>query len=92
MAEMGARTILIAGLNNPDFYVKNRETAHFDQILLPEKYEGGSVTLKPDELIVRDSKFLDANGNIDWDTWAPNGGRVPDTIREGANFRGWNYY
>lgn len=40
-SEMGARTILIAGLCNPDFYVKNRETAHFDQILLPEKYEGG---------------------------------------------------
>ena len=82
-SEMGARTILIGGLCNPDFYVKNKETAHFDQILLPEKYEGGSVTLKPDELIVRDSKFLDANGNIDWDTWAPNGGRVPGTIQEG---------
>ncbi|MDE7333384.1 MAG: TNT domain-containing protein [Lachnospiraceae bacterium] len=45
--------------------------------------EGGSVTLKPDELVVRYSKFLDADGNIDWDMWAPNGGRVPGTIQEG---------
>ena len=32
---------------------------------------------------VRDSKYLDVNGNIDWDTWAPNGGRVPEAIKEG---------
>ena len=42
----------------------------------------GSVE-KADELIVRDSKFLDANGDIEWDKWAPNGGRVPGTIQEG---------
>ena len=45
--------------------------------------EGGGAALKPDELLVRDSIFLDADGNIDWDTWAPNGGRVPGTIQEG---------
>ena len=45
--------------------------------------KGGSATLKPDELVVRDSKFLDADGNIDWNTWAPNGGRVPGTIQGG---------
>ena len=35
-----------------------------------------------DELVVRDTKFLDADGNIDWEKWAPNGGRVPGTIKE----------
>ena len=39
-SEMGARTILIGGLCNPDFYVKNKETAHFDQIW--QVGEGGS--------------------------------------------------
>lgn len=28
------------------------------------------IGLKIDELKVRDNKFLDANGNIDWETWA----------------------
>ena len=40
-------------------------------------------TLGPDELVVRDEKFLDSNGDIDWETWAPNEGRVPGTIQEG---------
>lgn len=35
-----------------------------------------------DELVVRDTKFLDADENIDWKKWAPNGGRVPGTIKE----------
>ena len=35
-----------------------------------------------DELVVRDTKFLDADENIDWEKWAPNGGRVPGTIKE----------
>ena len=35
-----------------------------------------------DELVVRDTKFLDADENIDWEKWAPNGGRVPETIKE----------
>ena len=35
-----------------------------------------------DELVVRDLKFLDADENIDWEKWAPNGGRVPGTIKE----------
>ena len=34
------------------------------------------------ELVVRDEKYLDENGDIDWEKWAPNGGRVPDTIQE----------
>lgn len=34
-------------------------------------------------LVIRDSKFLDAEGKIDWEKWAPNGGRVPGTIKEG---------
>ena len=25
-----------------------------------------------DELVVRDTKFLDADENIDWEKWAPN--------------------
>lgn len=43
----------------------------------------GREILKIDELKVRDSKFLDTNGNIDWDTWTPNGGEVPGTVQEG---------
>ena len=35
-----------------------------------------------DELVVRDTKFLDADENIDWEKWAPNGGRVLGTIKE----------
>ena len=42
--------------------------------------EGG---FGPDELVVRDQKFLNDHGDVDWDTWAPNGGRVPSTIVEG---------
>lgn len=45
--------------------------------------KGESNTLKVDELVTRDSKFLDAEGKIDWEKWAPNGGRVPGTIKEG---------
>lgn len=33
LAELGAKEILIAGLYNPDFYVKNNEVAHFEQVL-----------------------------------------------------------
>jgi len=45
--------------------------------------EGGSTSLKVDELVTKDTRFLDADGKIDWDKWAPNGGRVPGTIQEG---------
>ena len=34
-------------------------------------------------LVVRDTKFLNPDGNIDWNTWAPDGGRVPGTIKKG---------
>ena len=44
--------------------------------------ESGRYTIGTDELVVRDSIFLDADGNIDWEKWAPNGGRVPGTIKE----------
>ena len=44
--------------------------------------ESGSKSIGTDELVVRDTKFLDADGNIDWEKWAPNGGRVPGTIKE----------
>lgn len=44
--------------------------------------KGGSKTIGTDELIVRDTKFLDVDGNIDWAKWAPNGGRVLGTIKE----------
>ena len=43
---------------------------------------GGSNTLDIDELVVRDSKYLDVDGNVDWEKWAPNFGRVPGTIKE----------
>lgn len=43
----------------------------------------GGASFKPDELVVRDSKFLNADGDVDWETWAPNNGRVPDTEIEG---------
>ena len=36
--------------------------------------ESGSKAIDTDELVVRDTKFLDADGNIDWEKWAPNGG------------------
>ena len=26
---------------------------------------------------------MDVDGNIDWEKWAPNGGRVPGTIKKG---------
>lgn len=47
-----------------------------------EAIESGSKAIGTDELVVRDTKFLDADGNIDWEKWAPNGGRVPGTIKE----------
>ena len=36
-----------------------------------------------DKLAIRDSKFLDTDGSINWEKWAPNGGRVPGTIKSG---------
>ena len=44
--------------------------------------KSGSKAIGIDELVVRDTKFLDADGNIDWEKWAPNGGRVLGTIKE----------
>lgn len=44
--------------------------------------ESGSKAIGIDELVVRDTKFLDADGNINWEKWAPNGGRVLETIKE----------
>lgn len=44
--------------------------------------KSGSKKIRTDELVVRDSRFLDADGNINWEKWAPNGGRVPGTIKE----------
>ncbi len=35
-----------------------------------------------EELVVRDKKFLDKDGNVDWEKWAPNGGRVLDTVEK----------
>lgn len=43
--------------------------------------ESGSKAIGIDELVVRDTKFLDADGNINWEKWAPNGGRVLETIK-----------
>ncbi len=45
--------------------------------------EGETGSLEIDELVVRDTKFLNAEGDVDWETWAPNGGRVPGTIKKG---------
>ncbi len=42
-----------------------------------------NVAKKADDLVVRDDKFLNADGKIDWEKWAPDGGRVPGTIKEG---------
>ena len=33
------------------------------------------------EMKVRGEKYLNENGDIDWDKWAPNEGRVPDTVK-----------
>ena len=41
------------------------------------------MTFKSKELVVRDSRFLNADGKIDWNTWAPNDGRVPGTVQRG---------
>lgn len=30
-------------------------------------------------MVVRDEKYLNENGDIDWEKWAPNYGRVPGT-------------
>jgi hypothetical protein len=43
-----------------------------------------TVTLGKDELIVADKSFLDANGKIDWEKYAPNGGYVPGTKVDGV--------
>lgn len=42
----------------------------------------GNANENSDKLIVRNSKFLDADGEIDWKKWAPNNGRVPGTVKE----------
>ena len=44
--------------------------------------EGSKSSLGIDELMTKDSKFLNSKGDIDWEKWAPNGGRVPGTIKE----------
>ena len=57
-----------------------KEGKSFDEV--KKIVESGRYTIGTDELVVRDSIFLDADGNIDWEKWAPNGGRVPGTIKE----------
>ena len=42
----------------------------------------GTSILPPDDLIVRDFAFLNSEGKIEWEKWAPNGGRVAGTIKE----------
>ena len=61
----------------------NRILDYHNENEINNAIKGGSKTLKVDELVTRDSKFLDAEGKIDWEKWAPNGGRVPGTIKEG---------
>ena len=41
-----------------------------------------NTTLSVSGTIVIDSKYLDSDGNIDWEKWAPNGGRVEGTVKE----------
>ena len=57
-----------------------KEGKSFDEV--KKIVESGSKAIGIDELVVRDTKFLDVDGNIDWEKWAPNGGRVPGTIKE----------
>ena len=57
-----------------------KEGKSFDEV--KKIVESGRYTIGTDELVVRDSIFLDADGNIDWEKWAPNGGRVSGTIKE----------
>ena len=57
-----------------------KEGKSFDEV--KKIVESGRYTIGTDELVVRDSIVLDANGNIDWEKWAPKGGRVPGTIKE----------
>ena len=71
----------MGGLSGVAFYGMDKAVGALEGSLSGGS-KGGIGKLKSDELIVRDSKFLDADGNIDWDTWAPNGGRVTGTIRE----------
>lgn len=56
-------------------------------------YSIGMITsqIKVDTLSSRDAKFLDADGRIDWNRWAPNGGRVPGTVRENQTLMSGTY-
>ena len=43
VSETGAAVTVTAGLSNPDYYVKNNQAAHFEQV--PRAGEGGSTTV-----------------------------------------------
>lgn len=44
--------------------------------------ENGTAVVQSDELIVSNIEFFNDQGEIDWDWWAPGGGRVADSVRE----------
>ena len=48
-----------------------------------KKTEGKVSNLKPDELLIRDERYLNSEGDIDWEKWAPNGGRISESVKEG---------
>lgn len=49
---------------------------------------GEMATLGKDELIVADKSFLNEQGRIDWDKYAPNGGYVEGTRVNGVTLEG----
>ena len=52
------------------------------------KVKGGNLKKSSsytDRLIVSDSLYLNSDGRVDWDRWAPNGGRVEGSVIEGLS-------
>mgnify|MGYP000338020584 FL=1 len=57
-----------------------KEGKSFDEV--KKIVESGRYTIGTDELVVRDSKFLDADGNIDWEKWAPMAGEYQEQLKK----------
>ncbi len=61
ISETGAAVTVIAGLSNPDYYVKNNQAAHFEQV--PRTGEGGTSTSLRDLMTPEETARYDAYWN-----------------------------
>ena len=87
VSETGAAVTVIAGLSNPDYYVKNNQAAHFEQV---PRADGLVTNRIPDNNSTTGHIFRDAEGHIP-DT-PENRALLENIANDAENFRGIDKY